>query len=182
MTDPPQSAHRQDATTHICLVQLNAPALRALADGDLAAANCVSAVPLTPFFVDPVGRTIWRYRRTQLETDPSSAAWITRVIWDVKRQVAVGWAGYHGPPDPRGMVEVGYTVDPTYRRQGYARAALEALLQRAASEPEVHVVRASIRPDNVASLRLVAQYGFEAVGEQWDDQDGREIIYEVAAN
>jgi hypothetical protein len=37
----------------------------------------------------------------------------------------------------------------------------------------------SIRPDNVASLRLASQYGFVRVGEQWDDVDGLEIIYEV---
>jgi RimJ/RimL family protein N-acetyltransferase len=36
------------------------------------------------------------------------------------------------------MVEIGYAVDPAYRRRGYARAALEALLQRAAREPRVH--------------------------------------------
>ena len=60
-----------------------------------------------------------------------------------------------------------------------ARAALEALLARAAADPAVRVVRASIRPDNVASCALVARYGFVAVGEQWDDEDGLEIVYEV---
>ena len=80
------------------------------------------------------------------------------------------------------MVEIGYAVDPVYRRRGYARAALEALLQRAAREPHVHTVRVTIGPDNVASQQLAAQYGFTEVGEQWDDEDGLEIIYEVDAN
>jgi hypothetical protein len=40
-------------------------------------------------------------------------------------------------------------------------------------------VRVSISPDNVASHRLASQYGFTEVGEQWDDEDGLEIIYEV---
>jgi RimJ/RimL family protein N-acetyltransferase len=102
------------------------------------------------------------------------------VIWCERQQVAVGHAGYHGPPDPSGMVEIGYTVDPAYRRRGYARAALEALLQRATREPQVHTARVSIRPDNIASYRLASQYGFVEVGEQWDDEDGLEIIYEVA--
>jgi RimJ/RimL family protein N-acetyltransferase len=77
------------------------------------------------------------------------------------------------------MVEIGYAIDPAYRRRGYARAALEALLQRAASEPQVCTVRATISSDNVASYRLVSQYGFAEVGEQWDDEDGPEIVYEV---
>jgi RimJ/RimL family protein N-acetyltransferase len=79
------------------------------------------------------------------------------------------------------MVEIGYAVDPAYRRRGYARAALEALLQRAAREPRVHTARVTISPDNVASHQLASQYGFTEVGEQWDDEDGLEIIYEVDA-
>ena len=72
-------------------------------------------------------------------------------------------------------------MDPAYRRQGYARAALEALLARDADDPGIRTVRASVRPDNVASIRLILQYLFVQVGEQWDDEDGLELIYEVAA-
>ena len=77
------------------------------------------------------------------------------------------------------MVEIGYAVQPGFRRRGYARAALEVLLQRAAAEPGVRTVRVSISPTNVASLELSSQYGFTEVGEQWDDEDGLEIVYEV---
>jgi hypothetical protein len=41
-------------------------------------------------------------------------------------------------------------------------------------------VRVSIRPDNLPSSQLALQYGFEQVGEQWDDVDGLEIVYELA--
>ncbi len=162
-------------------MHLTAPAFRALSSGDLAGANAASPVPLTPYFVGPEWRPVWDRRRRQVEEDPVSAAWVTGVIWDERSQVAVGRAGYHGPPDEAGMVEIGYAVDPAYRRRGYARAALEALLQRAAREPGVRTVRATISPDNAASYGLVAQYGFTEVGQQWDDEDGLEIIYEVDA-
>jgi len=79
------------------------------------------------------------------------------------------------------MVEVGYAVDPAYRRRGYARAALELLLARAARESDVRTVRATVSPDNHASRALILQYGFAEVGEQWDDEDGLELIYEVDA-
>jgi RimJ/RimL family protein N-acetyltransferase len=164
------------------IVHLPAAAFRALADGDLAAANAVSPVPLTQYFVSPEWRGTWRIRSEQVHQDPASAAWVTGVIWDEQKHVAVGRAGYHGPPDDSGMVEIGYAVDPAYRRHGYARAALEALLQRAAREPRVSVVRVSIGPDNTASYALASQYGFAKIGEQWDEEDGLEIIYEVAAS
>ncbi len=53
------------------------------------------------------------------------------------------------------------------------------MLEQAASEESVRTVRASIRPDNEASLALVAQFSFVEVGEQWDDEDGLETIYEL---
>jgi RimJ/RimL family protein N-acetyltransferase len=162
-------------------VHLPAPALHALAQGDLAAANAASPVPLTAVFVGPEWRGVWRMRSEQVAHDPSCAAWVTGVIWDGRRRVAVGRAGFHGPPDPSGMVEIGYAVDPAYRRRGYARAALEALLERAAREPRVRRVRASISPDNIASQRLALPYGFTEIGRQWDDEDGPEIVYEVDA-
>ena len=61
-------------------------------------------------------------RSEQVGQDPASAAWVTGVIWD-EQQVTVDRAGYHGPPDQSGTVEIGYKVDPAYRRPGYARAA-----------------------------------------------------------
>jgi RimJ/RimL family protein N-acetyltransferase len=80
------------------------------------------------------------------------------------------------------MVEVGYSIDPLHRRQGYARAALRALLERAAHEPGVATVRASISPGNRGSRALVLAHGFTVVGEQWDEEDGREIVHEVAVD
>ena len=179
MTDHPRPAP-PNPVKRVRIVQLGEAALQALAAGDLAAANQASSVVLTPSFVDPEWRGVWRLRSTQIAADPSSEAWITGVIWDIDRHLAVGRAGFHGPPDGAGMVEVGYAVDLAFRRQGYARAALEVMLERARRDPAVRAVRASIRPDNIPSLRLVSRYGFVEVGEQWDDEDGLETVFEVA--
>lgn len=166
---------------HVRIVHLPAPAFCALAAGDLAAASAVSPVALSEYLISPECRGTWRMRCEQAGRDPGCAAWVTGVIWDEQKQAAVGQAGYHGPPDESGMVEIGYAVDPAYRRRGYARAALEALLQRAAREPLVRTVRVTISPDNTASYALASQYGFTEVGEQWDEEDGLEIIYEADA-
>jgi RimJ/RimL family protein N-acetyltransferase len=153
----------------------------ALARGDLAGAEAVSPVRLSGFLAGPECHSVWTRRLGQVQRDPSQAAWVTGVIWDEDKQLAVGRAGFHEGPGDSGLVEIGYAVDPEHRRRGYARAALEALLARAAAAPDVRRVRVSIRPDNLPSYNLAMQYGFTKVGEQWDDEDGLEVVYEVDA-
>ena len=80
------------------------------------------------------------------------------------------------------MVEVGYTIDEPFRRRGYARAVLGALIARADLETDVHVVRASISPTNEPSLGLIAQFPFVQVGDQWDDEDGLELVFSFASD
>jgi RimJ/RimL family protein N-acetyltransferase len=157
------------------VVALSAPVFAALADGDVTTAP----VPLPAGFADPAWAPLWRMRAGQVAADPSAATWVTGVLWDPDRRLAVGRAGFHGPPDARGMVEVGYAVLPEHRRRGYARAALAVLLDRARREPAVRVVRLSIAPDNAASQAVARPFGLVAVGEQVDDVDGLEVVYEV---
>ena len=163
---------------HIRLIQLPIDVLDALAEGDLAAANRIGPVRLGAYFVGPECRGTWRRRALQVAEDPASAVWITRVIVDAETGLAVGRAGFHGPPDLQGRVEVGYAVDPPFRRRGYARAALAALLDWARDDPAVATVRAAVSPENLPSLALVHQFGFVEVGAQWDDEDGPETVFE----
>ncbi|MFD7468606.1 GNAT family N-acetyltransferase [Streptomyces tendae] len=86
-----------------------------------------------------------------------------------------------GLPRAAGRGWIGYSIAPDFRRQGYARSTLIELLRRAAAEPAVTTVRAAISPDNVASLATIAGLGFVEVGEQWDEEDGREVVLEVPA-
>lgn len=167
-------------TPRVDIVQLGPEALRALADGDQAAAERSAAMPLSPYLAGPECRHVWEIRAVQTLEDPPSAAWVTGIVRDLDSGLAVGRAGYHGPPDADGMVEVGYSIDPEHRRRGYARAALLFLIERGGREPDVRTVRATISPDNAASRDLVLSEGLVEVGEQWDDEDGLEIIYEVA--
>jgi len=161
------------------IVHLDQAALTALAAGDLEAANAWSPVPLTPAFVDPEWRGTWRRRAEQVAVTPADLDWVTGVIWDEDRRLAVGRAGFHAAPDEQGTVEVGYAVDAEHRRRGYARAALACMVERARADPRVTRVLASVAPGNAVSHALVAQAGFVRIGEQWDDEDGLEWVFEL---
>lgn len=163
----------------IRIIQLDPATLAALANGDLETARLTSPVELTPWLAGPESVGTWRYRAKQAVETPDDLPWMTGVIWDDEARASVGKAGYHGAPDSNGMVELGYAIDPAVRRRGYARAALSTLIQRARREPRVHVLRATVSPTNTASLNLIHQFEFLEVGEQWDDEDGLEMIYEM---
>jgi [ribosomal protein S5]-alanine N-acetyltransferase len=150
--------------------------MSALLADDLDAARALSGVQLTPYFIEH--NWLWHVRLEQVRRDPASGPWIARAVVVEPDDVVVGHMGFHGPPDTDGMVEVAYSVDPVYRRKGYANAMLRAALERAADDPAVRTVRASISPDNEASMATIRPFGFVHVGEQWDEEDGLELLFE----
>lgn len=161
------------------LVRLPAASLDALAVGDVAAAQSAlgDEVVLTEFLVSDGCRSVWARRSRQVAESPSDLDWVTRVVVAPTGEV-VGRAGFHGPPED-GTIEVGYEIDPEHRRRGHARAALRVLLDVARRDPAVRTLRASVRPDNLASRALVEQHGLVVTGEQWDEEDGLETIFEI---
>ena len=134
---------------------------------------------LPPEWADEV-RRIAGFRLRQLRELPRDAPWLLRPMLLREGRIAVGHINFHGPPDAEGIPEIGYTVLPGYRRRGYASEAVRALFNWAASEHGVRRFRASVSPDNQASLGLIAKLGFTQVGDQWDEEDGLELVFEAA--
>jgi RimJ/RimL family protein N-acetyltransferase len=167
-------------THDIRIVHLGRDALAALAAGDLEGARAASPVPVTAYLVGEECRDVWVVRARQVVDRPEDQPWVTGLVYDVAHGITVGRAGFHGVPDERGMVEVGYSIDPEHRRQGYARAAMQAMVDRARTDPTVRVLRATVSPDNTPSLNLVAGFAMEHVGEQWDEEDGLELVFEMS--
>lgn len=67
---------------------------------------------------------------------------------------------------------IGYTVDPSYARQGFASEVLTALIPWL-FEQDVNQIRAEVLSDNVASIRLLEKLGFTQDGR---NEDG-ELVY-----
>jgi ribosomal-protein-alanine N-acetyltransferase len=118
-------------------------------------------------------------RIADLSVDPEAQPWLGRAIVltepDGTRRI-VGSCGFHEPPGPDGRVEIGYSIDPPYRRRGVATEAVHALLDWAHAQG-IDRFRASVAPDNVGSLAIVAAFGFRQVGVQLDDIDGEELVF-----
>ena len=167
------------STQAVRLVHLQIGVLDALNQGDLVVATQLAGVALPPFFLTE--GWLWQLRSEQIRRDPAASDWIVCAVVN-EDDVVVGHAGFHGPPDELGDVEVGYTVVPEHRGRGWAKAALGALLARADTEPSVRRVVATVAPDNAPSLAIVRAAGFVHVGEQMDPVDGLELVYVRSAH
>lgn len=77
--------------------------------------------------------------------------------------MVIGGAGFLGPPDDQGAVEIGYGLAPERRNRGLATEAVFGLLAFAWSEPSVQRVFATTDPANIASARVLEKAGLSRV-------------------
>jgi RimJ/RimL family protein N-acetyltransferase len=85
---------------------------------------------------------------------------------------AIGSAGFTGPPDTEGVVEIAYGIVPSFEGRGYATEVAAALVRFAASGGEVRVIRAHTLPTANPSTRVLVKCGFRHVGTIVDPVDG----------
>jgi len=124
------------------------------------------------------GKWLFELRAKQLENDPTLDNWLVRIMVDRSTNQIVGDIGFHNRPNDNGMVEFGISTGPSFRRRGYAKEAIIGLCNWAIKSHQIEIIRASVLPDNLASLALISSLDLKHVGQQIDEIDGLELIYE----
>jgi RimJ/RimL family protein N-acetyltransferase len=116
------------------------------------------------------------FRDRLAEAGEEAAVWY---VWYAIEPAAAGAAatlvacgGYFGPPSADGTVEIGYSVVPERRRQGFATELVRALITRAFAAPSVRRILAETAVENVASIGVLEHSGFKRIGT------GREPHYD----
>ena len=84
----------------------------------------------------------------------------------------IGSAGFKGPPGEDGSAEIAYGIAPGYQGKGFATEAARALVAFALERVDVTSMRAHTMPENGASGRVLANCGFQHIGEVTDPDDG----------
>lgn len=92
--------------------------------------------------------------------------WLTwyAILIDVDYPILCGGTGFKGPPDKRGMVEIGYSVLPEFRRQGLATEMVAGIIQWTKDRPEVRRIEAETDINNIPSIRVLEKNSFICVG------------------
>ena len=135
-----------------------------------AEAGVALADGLRELFVSGEVSPVWM---DQLRAAPGPDPW-TLGFAVVHRDdaLAIGSAGFKGPPTEDGVVEIAYGIAPGYQRRGYATEAARALVAFALERVDVTAIRAHTLPENGASAHVLAHCGFQQMGEVVDPEDG----------
>ena len=113
--------------------------------------------------------------RDQIAAGESQAQWWFYFVLcreDNGSRTLIGSAGFKGPPDALGMVEIGYSILPEFQRSGYASEASQALVAFAFRDARVQRVIAETLPELIASMRVMRRCGMRQLDETPNESGG----------
>lgn len=145
-------------------------------------AAALLAIELPDAFPREGERRFLALRRRQMREDERFETWCPSIV--VLDGRMIGHAGYHGPPgvnskqDPD-AVEFGYAIYPEWRGRGFATQAAVMLMDLAEERAGIRHFVLAVSPENEPSLAIIRKLGFVRTGEQMDEEDGLEHIFEL---
>jgi RimJ/RimL family protein N-acetyltransferase len=119
------------------------------------------------------------WRVPQVKSDPTTNKWFIRFIVLKESHEAIGSISFHGVPDENGMMEIGLGIEEAFRGNGYAKEALLGMWRWVSGQPGVKTLRYTVSPTNIPSIAIIKGFGFNHNGQQMDEIDGPEDIYEM---
>ncbi len=128
--------------------------------------------------VNDSGPLPWRV--PQVKSDPSLNIWFVRWIVLKESGEIIGSASFHGAPNEAGMIEIGLGIEPAFQNDGYASEALMGMWSWVLDQPNVQTLRYTVSGANKPSMRIIEKFGFEHMGQQMDEIDGPEEIFEMS--
>lgn len=169
-------------TSRLTLRLLGAAATTACLNADIPTAAQLLEADVTAEFLEHPSSL--QHDQHQLQQDPDYRPWSSRAIILNGERKVIGLIRFHERPHPatekdyrNNAVELGYRILSPYRRKGYAREAVLAMINWAQQHFQIHRFIASVSPENEASLQLVQSLGFKKVDEVMDETDGMEYVF-----
>jgi [ribosomal protein S5]-alanine N-acetyltransferase len=96
-------------------------------------------------------------------TDPKKD-WMFYTMWIIiekSKKAIVGGICFHGEPDEKGEVEIGYGTDNEYRNKGIMTETIAGLIQWTINNNKVKVIKAETNFENISSVRVLEKNDFK---------------------
>ncbi|NBO08558.1 MAG: N-acetyltransferase [Actinobacteria bacterium] len=120
------------------------------------------------------------FRIPRVAKNPSLVPYLLRMAILRSSRVIIGSAGFHDGPDENGMIEIGLEIVEEHRGQGLAQELLFAMWDWVVHDSRVKILRYTVSPENAPSQAIIKKFEFAYVGQQIDEEDGPEDIYEMS--
>ncbi len=121
------------------------------------------------------------FRIPRVKLNPEFAEIAILLAIEKTSKEIVGSAGFHDFPDEAGMVEIGFGIVPERQNQGFGKELLHGMWSQIVKRPDVKTLRYTVAPTNAPSMHIIKSLRFEFMGEQIDEIDGPELIYELSS-
>lgn len=120
-------------------------------------------------------RDIEKHFANEFETDNDALEWIRWAnnrndvcynfyVWLTRTNEVIGRVYFHSKAELDGEVEIAYGIKEEYRCKNYATEAAKAVVQFAFEQAVQDVLVAIVKPDNIASRRVIEKLGFTNQG------------------
>jgi ribosomal-protein-alanine N-acetyltransferase len=142
-------------TARLELIPLSRPFVDALKRRDSAAAEAEIGAGVSRWLMIESAHFV-QLQLAQAAADSVGLAPLGRamvLVLPSGRRRAIGSIGFHGPPDERGRLELGYTIEPAYRGEAYVGEAVAALFEWARTQHAITRFLISVPARQAASGR-----------------------------
>ena len=167
-------------TARLELRPITLPIVEAVLRGDRAEVEAIAGARIPEAWPGPA--LIERAFSASLEAiraDPVTRLWGDRLmITRTADPRVLGSVVFHGKPDSDGICEVGYGVEESSQRQGYATESVLAAVDWAMAQPEVRAVQATTLGWHRPSVRVLEKIGMHQCGTRDHDLLGELLVYE----
>ena len=171
-------------TPRLVLIPATVDTLRAELEGSSALARALGVEVPEDWPPELYDENATRWMLGELERTPAFAHWgmsyiAERVPEEESANRVIGAGGLKGPPGPDGFVEIGYSILPAFRRQGFAREAVDGWLAWAFAHDRVERVIAHTLVDLAPSIAVLQSAGFTSAGSAGDPDEPTAVRFEI---
>lgn len=103
-------------------------------------------------------KLLFLYKIERFRKFPYENEW-EGIIIDKMDNCLIGDMGFKGGPNEKGIIDIGYSIVPSYRGKGFATEMGKAMVEWGLTQPNVKKVVATCKLDNHASIRVLEKIG-----------------------
>ena len=120
-------------------------------------------------YCEEIIETIERNQQVWRSNSTDYLFFILWLIIDKKTKTIVGQFTFNGLPNSSGEVEIFFSIDKNFRKQGFATEATETILRWAAEKKMFKIVLVEAFRENKAALASLKKLGFRRVESDVND-------------